>query len=67
MLELLQLAMPCIGSMGPEQAEAQMMALHIKGVVSKVIGLKGKKIFFKFDFRLDFFKANLLNLLPYYF
>lgn len=53
--------MPCIGSMGPDQAEAQMMALHIKGVVSKVIGLKGKKIFFKFDCRLDFFKAHLLN------
>lgn len=40
--------------------QAQVMALDLKGVVSKVIGLKGKKIFFKSDFRLDFSKANLI-------
>lgn len=44
-------------------AEAQVMGLDLKGVVSKVIGLKCKKIFFKSDFRLDFLKANLTNLL----
>lgn len=46
-------------------AEAQVMALDLKGVISKVIGLKGEKIFFKSDFRLDFFKANLTNLFSY--
>lgn len=44
-------------------AEAQVMALDLKGVVSKVIGLECNKIFFKSDFRLDFLKANLINLL----
>lgn len=44
-------------------AEVQVMALDLEGVVSKMVGLKDKKIFFKSDFRLDFFKANLINLL----
>lgn len=43
--------------------QAQVMTLDLKGVVPKVIGLKGKKIFFESDFRLHFFKANLINLL----
>lgn len=46
-------------------AEAQVMALDLKGVISKVIGLKGEKILFKSDFGLDFFEANLINLFSY--
>lgn len=62
MLELLQLAHTMYWQHGARPA--LVMALDFKGVVSKVIGLEGKKIFLKFDFKAGLFKANLINSLP---